>query len=170
MNTRERERTLRKLSPERRAAADDCFVSWRDRPKRKMWEAWRIAEWYVEHQPQRLRDGLWPACFACGMGDDEWRNFERAHLITRCFSGLDGPQNLVLLCKWCHKQQPDFLPGDEERAWAWVEARPGYWDTLLQAFQDVMERGAANWRGHFVTREVAVAAAYEAAGNPTETS
>jgi 5-methylcytosine-specific restriction endonuclease McrA len=154
------ERTLRKLgSPERRELAHDYYVNWRDRPKRAMWPAEQVAAWHAEHHPERLLDGLWPACMACGRGDDSWANFERAHLITRCFSGLDGPQNLVLLCAWCHQNQPDFLPGEEQRAWLWVETQDDYWASIWAVVDRIAETGGATWRGQFVSlpEEVQVA-------------
>jgi hypothetical protein len=45
---------------------------------------------------------------------------ERAHLITRVFDGLDGPQNLAPLCSLCHRVMPDFEPGEEESALDYV--------------------------------------------------
>lgn len=45
---------------------------------------------------------------------------ERAHLIDRCYDGLDGVQNLVPLCWRCHDVMPSFKPGDEDAALSWV--------------------------------------------------
>jgi hypothetical protein len=49
---------------------------------------------------------------------------ERCHLIDRVLGGLDGPQNLVLLCRACHGQMPSFAPEDEMAALAWVVGGP----------------------------------------------
>ena len=60
------------------------------------------------------------ACFLCGAVAECWNDLERAHLIDRWAGGLDGAQNLVLLCGFCHRIQPIFEPGDEARALEWV--------------------------------------------------
>jgi hypothetical protein len=52
---------------------------------------------------------------------------ERAHLITRVFDGLDGPQNLAPLCGSCHRYQPSFEPGQEQEALDWVVAGGPDW-------------------------------------------
>jgi 5-methylcytosine-specific restriction endonuclease McrA len=60
-------------------------------------------------------------CVRCGRVDD----LERAHLIDRCFAGLDGPQNLAPLCWYCHRRrQPIFVPGQEDLARAWFRLPP----------------------------------------------
>lgn len=51
---------------------------------------------------------------------------ERAHLIDRSRDGLDGPQNLALLCASCHKMMPSFGPGEEDAAREYaMPAHPG---------------------------------------------
>jgi hypothetical protein len=45
---------------------------------------------------------------------------ERAHIIDRSSDGLDGPQNLWLLCGRCHANQPIFEAGDEWHATAYM--------------------------------------------------
>jgi len=50
------------------------------------------------------------------MSDPERCNasgLDRAHLADRCFGGLDGPQNLALLCRWCHCAMPVCTTGEE---------------------------------------------------------
>lgn len=56
------------------------------------------------------------SCWRCGRPDD----VERAHLIDRSRDGLDGLQNLVLLCHRCHAAMPSYGPGDEPFAFAWA--------------------------------------------------
>ena len=66
-----------------------------------------------------------PYCVVCGYGPpaSTWMAassyLERAHIIDRCFDGLDVEANLAPLCGSCHRSQPIFEPGDEERALAW---------------------------------------------------
>jgi 5-methylcytosine-specific restriction endonuclease McrA len=75
-----------------------------------------------------------PTCYRCGwwcMRDDkrsEADGLERAHLVDRCFGGLDIEPNLVLLCSTCHRSMPSFEPGDEHKAIEWVETGT-YWMT-----------------------------------------
>lgn len=74
-----------------------------------------------------------PSCYGCGwwcedfIDDDTNRwHLERAHLIDRCRDGLDGAQNLVLLCRDCHRSMPSFGPGSEAMAMAWVATQPNW--------------------------------------------
>ena len=68
----------------------------------------------------------WPECFACARhapADENatprqrWngasRYLDRAHLVNRSDDGLDGPQNVVALCKLCHRGMPPFRGYDE---------------------------------------------------------
>lgn len=61
-----------------------------------------------------------------GLPDDRcWRCWtagplDRAHLIDRCMGGLDGAQNLALLCYQCHRRMPSFEPGQEREALAYA--------------------------------------------------
>lgn len=108
------------------------------RPHRKMPAAEAIASYHYELG--NLRDGLWPACFGCVEGRDEWGEFDRAHLVDRCFGGLDGSQNLVLLCQRCHKEMPSFGPEDGHLAWAWVRGRE-HWLKRLYRLADEWLKG-----------------------------
>ena len=47
----------------------------------------------------------WEVCWSCAADD---RGVERAHLLARVYGGLDNESNLVLLCRLCHKDQPDY--------------------------------------------------------------
>lgn len=67
-------------------------------------------------------------CIRCGA----IARCERAHVIDRCFGGLDGVQNIVPLCAKCHKGMPSHRPGEEGRALAWL-AHKGDWDDWLEA-------------------------------------
>ena len=61
-----------------------------------------------------------PTCFACHDGHDGkydcqgssgWTKsrLERAHIIPDSLGGSNEPSNFVLLCKSCHKQNPQFI-------------------------------------------------------------
>lgn len=81
-----------------------------DRPKRRMPSMKRLLEY------RNIKE---PHCQKClvPMPVD---HLERAHLIDRCYDGLDGAQNLAALCGWCHKQMPSFYNGDEDEAMRWL--------------------------------------------------
>lgn len=68
-------------------------------------------------------DLAWPFCFACWSEELEWSQLERAHLVDRSAGGLDGPQNVVLLCPACHRAMPSFRPGEGAEARRWVADR-----------------------------------------------
>lgn len=78
-----------------------------DRPSRRMPSLATLCRFH----------GLEVACIKCGRPDD----IERAHVIDRCFGGLDGPQNLRPLCSTCHRYQPVFDNGDEAAALEWFD-------------------------------------------------
>jgi hypothetical protein len=59
-----------------------------------------------------------PECIRCG---SETR-VEKAHIIDRCAGGLDHAGNLLPLCHVCHREQPEFVNGDEAEALAWFGA------------------------------------------------
>jgi len=87
-----------------------------------------------------------PHCFKC-LVPVRKETLVRAHLIDRCRDGLDGAQNLVPLCDWCHDRMPSFGNGDEESVLQWIhEPWEGFyhdtcrlnisrhWDGTLQEF------------------------------------
>jgi len=92
-----------------------------DRPRRRyVRHAHIAAEWGLDDDDRQ--------CMACGDGVDEWNELERCHVVVRHAGGLDGAQNLWLLCRPCHRgcrvrgwqSMPDFLPGQEEAAEIWL--------------------------------------------------
>ena len=98
--------------------------SWR-RPRRSMRSVKKVAEFWAAperaHVFQVSMDR--PECFACGLMGPDWTGWlQRAHLVTRCYGGLDHEGNLALLCEPCHADMPDFH--FYEGCWAieWVRA------------------------------------------------
>lgn len=81
-----------------------------DRPKRRMPPIKRILEY------RNIKE---PHCQKC-LVPMRPKHLERAHLIDRFFGGLDGVQNLVLLCSWCHKRMPSFCNGEESAVLSWL--------------------------------------------------
>jgi len=55
-------------------------------------------------------------CWRCGCE----KNLERCHIIPDSLGGLDSPNNLVLLCKRCHAENPNV--SDPEIMWDWIKA------------------------------------------------
>ena len=92
-----------------------------------------------------------PECFACGQPMrsrskvkdrvKEWRDvwnktsLERAHIIPHSKGGESTPSNLVLLCKDCHKENPDGI--SEEFFWRWLCTRPHYTQKRLSIIRQI---------------------------------
>jgi len=92
-----------------------------------------------------------PECFACAIPmrskstrkdplknwRDVWNktSLERAHIIPHSKGGESIPSNLVLLCKDCHRDNPDSL--NETFFWKWICSRPHYTQRRLQALQQI---------------------------------
>ena len=55
-------------------------------------------------------------CWRCG----HKRKLERCHIVPASRGGEDTPSNLVLLCKDCHKENPNVT--DSEIMWDWLRA------------------------------------------------
>jgi hypothetical protein len=72
------------------------------RPPRKMPSLNKIAQHWGREQEDCS------CCWRC----DRTCSPVRAHIIDRCYDGLDGPQNLWLLCAPCHYEQPTSRPED----------------------------------------------------------
>ncbi|MEV8425418.1 HNH endonuclease [Streptomyces niveus] len=97
---------------------------------------WKIAQHWNESPrredfaPHLLLDE--PCCFACGWFSERWKrataqaswqraNLERAHLIPSSLGGPDDASNLLLLCKPCHQESPDWM--DPEQMARWIATR-----------------------------------------------
>jgi len=124
----------------RRAQRDNADSD--QRPGRKMPTAARIAEYWAEWEQKNNTippwcDGFWdwyePSCMACNMPvmdiDPDTPTFstwnkaqlERCHVVPRRIAGLDGPQNLVLMCHRCHKDAPESANPDD--MWVYMRER-----------------------------------------------
>jgi hypothetical protein len=117
-----------------------------------------IALWWFEHQPRDARPFVMdlgePACFACRWYPEgcevsdtvtpkaAWAlraKLERAHLKSHSVGGSNEPSNLMLLCKTCHLDAPDW--DDPAEMLAWVQRRE-HWqrlaeDKLIAAWQEI---------------------------------
>ena len=51
-------------------------------------------------------------CWRCGDGVSNTKRLERCHIIPDSLGGLNKPENLVLLCNFCHNEAPDVLDKD----------------------------------------------------------
>ncbi|WP_142264786.1 HNH endonuclease [Streptomyces sp. SLBN-115] len=97
---------------------------------------WKIAEHWNESPrrgdfaPHLFLDE--PCCFACGWFSERWRratpkaswqraNLERAHIIPSSLGGPDDASSLLLLCKPCHQESPDWM--DAEQMARWIATR-----------------------------------------------
>jgi hypothetical protein len=103
------------------------------RPRRKVPTMWQVAEYWAGRDEFQF-DLSEPQCFGCGVVSDWDEDFagqtpaqrwtdasswlERAHIVGRACYGLDGPQNTALLCRLCHRYQPD---GNGADSIAWIQ-------------------------------------------------
>ncbi|MFE2477837.1 HNH endonuclease [Streptomyces sp. NPDC059389] len=73
-----------------------------------------------------------PCCFACGWFSERWKKatpqaswqratLERAHIVPRSLGGSDDAANLLLLCRSCHEESPDW--SDPEQMARWISTR-----------------------------------------------
>lgn len=93
---------------------------------------WTIVEYWASSPDRgrfarRLLDVGEPCCFACGWYREGWdepktasarwnkTGLERAHIVPNSLGGASMPDNLVLLCKPCHIDSPDW-PDPSEMA------------------------------------------------------
>jgi len=92
-----------------------------------------------------------PECFACSQPmrskstrkdplkywKDVWNktSLERAHIIPHSKGGEPVPSNLVLLCRDCHRDNPDSL--NETFFWKWLCNRPHYSHRRLAVLQQI---------------------------------
>lgn len=99
---------------------------------------WVIAR-YWEKSPRR-RDFAphlqldEPCCFACGSFAEKWKRkqdtpqsswqrarLERSHVVPQGLGGPDDASNLLLLCRACHRESPDWR--DPEQMVRWIATR-----------------------------------------------
>lgn len=123
------------------------------RRTRRMPSLWRIAQHWASRDlfPVDLEI---PSCFACEQVAywderdtlrERWQRassfLDRAHLVDRFLWGLDGPQNIIPLCKACHRAMPSFDNGPD--AIAWVRKGGG-----MAVLAEITVDALARWRKH----------------------
>lgn len=82
--------------------------------KEKIVEYWtnRIPEW--ELSVDWIDAGV--CCWRCGY----FKRLEKCHIIPDALGGADAPENLVLLCKQCHRDAPNTM--DKDFFWDWIKS------------------------------------------------
>ncbi|CAM3471481.1 HNH endonuclease [Erysipelothrix anatis] len=55
-------------------------------------------------------------CWRCGVK----RRLDRCHILAHALGGSDSPENFVLLCKFCHIDNPNI--DDSTIVWDWIKA------------------------------------------------
>lgn len=107
-----------------------------------------IALWWFENQAPEVRPFVLdlgePACFACRWYLDgceasdtvtlkaawgRYARLERAHLKAHSLGGTSDPSNIVLICRTCHREAPDW--DDPAEMLAWVQHRK-HWSDLAE--------------------------------------
>ena len=56
-------------------------------------------------------------CWRCGYPT---KRLQRCHIVPRAFGGPYAPENLVLLCRRCHREAPNV--DDPRFMWIWLRA------------------------------------------------
>lgn len=110
---------------------------------------WEIAQFW-EQSRNRDEFAPWlsldePCCFACGWFSERWEEkaktprgrwgrarLERAHIVPRSLGGPDTADNLLLLCRPCHEDSPDW-PDPRQMA-RWIATRAERPSKQLEAF------------------------------------
>ncbi len=95
---------------------------------KKIFDYWK--PWL--EQNDRLTDI--PRCFACGLNT---KHLERHHLVTVQDAGTDELENLVLLCKKCHKKIPDLY--GRYASLKWMGSREWFVEDLAVRLADALD-------------------------------
>jgi HNH endonuclease len=88
-------------------------------------------------------------CFACGWFSERWAkgtpkaswervSLERAHIVPASLGGSSDVGNLILLCKQCHEESPDWP--DPNAMARWIAERP---ERSSQGHESLLEWFAA---------------------------
>lgn len=80
-------------------------------------EYWRkrISDWDIAVDWDQAEDHCW----GCGIK----AKLYRCHIIPASLGGVDDPNNLVLLCLFCHEKAPNV--DDENFMWNWIKVHRG---------------------------------------------
>ncbi|MGW3007291.1 HNH endonuclease [Streptomyces sp. NPDC001219] len=85
-----------------------------------------------------------PCCFACGWFSERWEKatpqaswrratLDRAHIVPRSLGGSEAADNLLLLCRPCHEDSPDWA--DPRQMARWIATRSERPSKELETFQ-----------------------------------
>jgi hypothetical protein len=75
-------------------------------------------------------------CWRCGRISKNRNVTQRCHIIPSSLGGANKPENLVLLCAFCHREAPNV--NCKDTMWAWIKnTSTAFYDTLryLMAFE-----------------------------------
>ncbi|MCM3711484.1 HNH endonuclease [Sporosarcina luteola] len=72
-------------------------------------------------------------CWRCGCE----ARLERCHIVPKSLGGTNSPENLVLLCKRCHNENPNIT--DPEIMWDWIRAYSTTFYDIFWALQGEKE-------------------------------
>ena len=99
------------------------FSYWRD----KVYEGDIGIDW---------EDEAYKRCWRCGRISKNRNATQRCHIIPSSLGGANEPENLVLLCDFCHKEAPNV--NCKDTMWTWIKnTSTAFYDTLphLRAFE-----------------------------------
>jgi hypothetical protein len=73
-------------------------------------------------------------CWACG---DEGTELERAHIVARAAGGTWDPSNFWLLCRQCHREQPDGASPEAQQLW--LLSREPVLERFFRRFRETLQ-------------------------------
>ena len=91
--------------------------------KRKNVPLKKIVEYWKKIIPETYMTADWDEainnCWRCGINHSS-RKLEKCHIIPRALGGSNRVDNLVLLCHFCHLENPNV--NDSKIMWDWIKA------------------------------------------------
>ena len=118
-----------------------------------------IAKRYVEGNNRKVKVNVcdWgePCCWACGYysrehkydvrkSDKHWsacwdraKYLEKAHIVPFALTGDDSLENFVLLCKECHRKNPNTT--SVEAYQIWLDSVPEWTNVKINNFKEAFE-------------------------------
>ena len=114
-----------------------------DNPRKSMPTRKAIQRYWIEHEPSITSTDLEElACFGCGdfyngHYDNKKANdipLDRAHIIPHSLGGSSSVDNIVLLCKECHREAPMY--GTKEDFIGWLKRRESHINRFIRRTQE----------------------------------
>lgn len=86
--------------------------------------------------PVEYESNLMFTCWACGLYQPD-ETMTRCHVIARRHGGDDQADNYMLLCDYCHEEQPDAAHRDLQMKW--LESRQYFWNRVARHTNELID-------------------------------